>query len=108
MVLSVNAGEGIFSALRNLTSSTTSLYKTNDEISSGYKVGNARDDAATFSIAQQLRGGGLASVSHVHGLHHEPGDERVEIETVLRDDADHVTAEGDMVAGEWLMEKHLL
>ena len=56
MVLSVNAGEGVFSALRNLTSSTTSLYKTNDEISSGYKVGNARDDAATFSIAQQLRG----------------------------------------------------
>ena len=56
MVLSVNASEGIFSALRNLTSTTTSLYKTNDEISSGFKVAGPEDDAAIFSIAQSLRG----------------------------------------------------
>ncbi len=61
MVLSVNTSDGVFSALRNLTKSTSYLAKTNNELSSGFKVGSAKDDAATFSIAQQLRG-------EVHGL----------------------------------------
>lgn len=56
MVLSINTSSAIFSALRNLTSSTTSLNKTNNEISSGYKVGSSKDDAATFAIATKLRG----------------------------------------------------
>lgn len=56
MVLSVNTSDGVFSALRNLTQSTSYLVKTNEEVSSGLKVGSAKDDGATFSIAQQLRG----------------------------------------------------
>ena len=56
MVLSVNTSDGVFSALRNLTKSTSYLAKTNEELGSGLKVGSAKDDGATFSIAQHLRG----------------------------------------------------
>lgn len=56
MALSVNIGSGVFSALRNLTSTTTSLNKSTTELSTGFKVGSAKDDGATFSIATKLRG----------------------------------------------------
>ncbi len=66
MVLSVNASEGIFSALRNLTQSTSYLGKVDDGAASDFNVGSATDRGASFSISQLQNGEvlGLNSVKN--------------------------------------------
>lgn len=56
MAFSVNVNEPALLALRSLTNTNNELQTTQERISSGLKIGSARDNAAIFSIAQQLRG----------------------------------------------------
>lgn len=64
MAFSVNTNAGAFAALQNLNKTTASLNTVQTQINTGLKVGSAKDDAATFAIAQKLRGdvAGLNSV----------------------------------------------
>jgi flagellin len=64
MSFSINTNAGAMAALRTLTSTQTSLSKTQSRIESGFKVGSAKDDPSTFVIAQGMRGdiGGLKAV----------------------------------------------
>ncbi|MBL4836923.1 MAG: flagellin [Kordiimonadaceae bacterium] len=56
MAFSVNTNAGAFAALQNLNKTTASLNTIQTQINTGLKVGSAKDDAATFAIAQKLRG----------------------------------------------------
>ncbi len=56
MVNGVNNNAQSFNALQNLNATTKSLEETTDRISSGLKVSSAKDNAAVFSVAQNLRG----------------------------------------------------
>jgi flagellin len=56
MAFSVNVNEPALLALRALTNTNTDLQTTQERISTGLEIGSARDNAAIFSIAQQLRG----------------------------------------------------
>ena len=56
MVLSINTNSGALSALRNLTTTTNDLEITQLRVTTGFKVNGPRDDAATFAIANNLRG----------------------------------------------------
>lgn len=56
MAFSVNTNAGAFAALQNLNSTTSNLNKIQTQINTGLKVSSAKDDAATFAIAQTLRG----------------------------------------------------
>lgn len=64
MAFSVNTNAGAFIALQNLNKTTASLQKTQNAINTGLKVATARDNAAVFAIAQNLRSnvGGLNAV----------------------------------------------
>ncbi|MBL4788056.1 MAG: flagellin [Kordiimonadaceae bacterium] len=64
MAFSVNTNAGAFAALQNLNKTTALLNITQTQINTGLKVSSAKDDAATFAIAQTLRGdvAGLNSV----------------------------------------------
>ncbi len=64
MAFSVNTNAGAFAALQNLNKTTSALNTTQTQINTGLKVASAKDDAATFAIAQKLRGdvAGLNSV----------------------------------------------
>ena len=64
MAFSVNTNAGAFAALQNLNRTTDLLNTTQTQINTGLKVSSAKDDAATFAIAQTLRGdvAGLNSV----------------------------------------------
>jgi len=53
---SINTNVGALVALRNLSSTNSLLEKTQDRVSTGYKVIGPRDDASSFAIAQGLRG----------------------------------------------------
>ena len=66
MVLSVSASDGVFSALRNLTQSTSYLGKADDAVATGFKVAATKDDGASFSISQLQNGEvlGLNSVKN--------------------------------------------
>jgi len=55
MAFSVNTNAGAFAALQNLNKTTASLNETQTQINTGLKVASAKDDAATFAIAQKLR-----------------------------------------------------
>ncbi len=55
MSLSVNTNTGAMVALQNLTATSTSLTQTQQIISTGLKVGSAKDDGATYAIAQSQR-----------------------------------------------------
>ena len=55
-MLSVNTNAGALSALRNLEANHKWLETLQTRIATGYKVGSIKDDAATFSIAQRMRG----------------------------------------------------
>ncbi len=55
MAFSVNTNAGAFAALQNLNKTTASLNTTQTQINTGLKVSSAKDDAATFAIAQKLR-----------------------------------------------------
>ena len=65
MAFSVNTNAGALQALRNLNSTNATLGITQNRINTGLEVASARDGAATFGIAQNLRAdiAGLNSVS---------------------------------------------
>jgi flagellin len=52
---SVNTNVGAMIALQNLNSTSSQLQKTQQIISTGLKVGSAKDDGATYAIAQSQR-----------------------------------------------------
>jgi len=66
MAFSVNTNAGAFAALQNLNKTTAELSTTQTQINTGLKVASAKDDAATFSIAQKLRGD-VAGLNAVKG-----------------------------------------
>jgi flagellin len=61
MAFSINTNAGAFIALQNLNATNTGLAKTQNAINTGLKVSSAKDNAAVFAIAQNLR-------SNVSGL----------------------------------------
>ena len=65
MAFSVNTNAGAFAALQNLNKTASELTTTQNRINTGLRVSSAKDDAATFAIAQTLRGevAGLSAVS---------------------------------------------
>ncbi|MEX0297938.1 MAG: flagellin [Kordiimonas sp.] len=56
MAFSVNTNAGAFAALQNLNQTSSNLQTIQSRINTGEKVSSAKDDAATFAIAQTLRG----------------------------------------------------
>jgi flagellin len=52
---SVNTNVGAMIALANLAATQNELSRTQDRISTGYKIVGAKDDASNFAIAQGLR-----------------------------------------------------
>ena len=56
MVLSVNTNQGAFLALQNLTKTTKQLEITQLRVTTGLRVNGPKEDAATFAIANTLRG----------------------------------------------------
>ena len=52
---SINTNVGAMVALRNLSTTNSMLEKTQDRVSTGYKVIGPKDDASNFAIAQGLR-----------------------------------------------------
>jgi flagellin len=55
-MFSVNTNAGAFAALQNLNATGRSLEITQSRVNTGLKVASARDNAATYSIAQNMRG----------------------------------------------------
>ena len=55
-MLSVNTNTGAMVALQYLDQTNAALMKTQSAINSGLKVASAKDDGATFAIAQNMRG----------------------------------------------------
>ncbi len=66
MAFSVNTNAGAFAALQNLNKTTSQLNTIQTQINTGLKVASAKDDAATFAIAQTLRGD-VAGLNAVKG-----------------------------------------
>ena len=64
-MLSVNTNTGAMIALQYLDQTNASLMKTQNAINSGLKVASAKDDGATYAIAQNMRGdvAGYAAVT---------------------------------------------
>lgn len=65
MGMSVNTNVGAMVALQNLSSTQDTLRTTQNRIATGLAVAGAKDDSATYAIAQKLRGdiGGLKAVT---------------------------------------------
>ncbi|WP_417462825.1 flagellin [Kordiimonas sp.] len=55
-MFSVNTNAGAFAALQNLNTTSRSLEISQSRVNTGLKVSSARDDAAIYSIAQNMRG----------------------------------------------------
>ena len=55
MSFSINTNAASLTALQNLTSTATSLQKTQNEVSTGLRVSSATDNGATWAIAQNER-----------------------------------------------------
>ena len=55
MVLSINTNVASMVALQNLNRTTSLLEQTQLRVSTGLRVNNAKEDAASFSIAQRMR-----------------------------------------------------
>lgn len=64
-MLSVNTNSGALVALQYLNATQSALNQTQSAINSGMKVSSAKDDGATYAIAQNMRGNvaGYASVT---------------------------------------------
>jgi flagellin len=64
MGMSVNTNAGAMLALQNLNKSNSLLEKTQLHITTGLKVNGPKEDAATYAIAQRMRGeiAGMSSV----------------------------------------------
>jgi flagellin len=56
MTLSVNTNTNAQTALQYLSQTQAAMTKTQNAISTGYKVATAKDDGATYAIAQNMRG----------------------------------------------------
>ncbi|MGE3303800.1 MAG: flagellin [Hyphomonadaceae bacterium] len=56
MSVSVNTNYRAMVALQNLNSTNQELDQVQNRINSGFKVGSAKDNGATFAIAQSMRG----------------------------------------------------
>lgn len=56
MTLSVNTNTGAMTALQYLNKTQQQMATTQSAISTGYKVASAKDDGATYAIAQNMRG----------------------------------------------------
>ena len=56
MVMSVNTNSGAMVALQSLTATSHALEQTQLRVTTGLKVNGPKDDAATFAIAQNMRG----------------------------------------------------
>jgi flagellin len=56
MAFSVNTNRSAFIALQNLHQTNKDLQRVQTRINTGLKVSSAKDDAATYAIAQRLRG----------------------------------------------------
>ena len=65
MAFTVNTNVGAMAALQSLNETNKGLSTVQSRINTGLKVGSTKDDSASFTIAQTLRGdmGGLKSVS---------------------------------------------
>ena len=65
MCIRDSTNAGAFAALQNLNQTQSELRTTQTQINTGLRVSSAKDDAATFAIAQTLRGevSGLQAVS---------------------------------------------
>jgi len=65
MSFSVNTNVGAMAALQSLSATNRGLAVTQSRINTGLSVGSAKDDSASFAIAQTLRGdvGGLKAVA---------------------------------------------
>ncbi|WP_313536222.1 flagellin [Sphingomonas sp.] len=65
MAFSVNTNVGAMAALQSLTSTQKDLATTQNRINTGLSVSSTKDDSASYTIAQGLRGdlGGLKAVS---------------------------------------------
>jgi flagellin len=55
-MLSVNTNSGAMTALQYLNQTNAQLSQTENEVNTGMKVSSAKDDGATFAIAQEMRG----------------------------------------------------
>jgi flagellin len=55
-MISVNTNTGAMVALQYLNKTNSDLQTTQNQISSGLKVASAKDDGATYAIAQNMRG----------------------------------------------------
>jgi len=55
-MLSVNTNANAMTALQYLSKTQAEMSKTQTAISTGYKVASAKDDGATYAIAQNMRG----------------------------------------------------
>jgi len=55
-MLSVNTNIGAMTALQYLNQTQSKLQATQTAVSTGYKVSSAKDDGATYAIAQNMRG----------------------------------------------------
>ncbi len=55
-MLSVNTNQGAMTALQYLSGTQASMAQTQSAISTGMKVASAKDDGATYAIAQNMRG----------------------------------------------------
>ena len=64
MAMSINTNAGAMIALQSLSATTRSLETTQLRVTTGLKVNGPKDDAATFAIAQNMRGdiAGMAAV----------------------------------------------
>jgi flagellin len=62
--MSINTNSGAMAALQNLSKTSQSLETTQLRITTGLRVNGPKDDAATFAIAQNMRGdiAGMQSV----------------------------------------------
>ena len=65
MDFSVNTNTGAMSALQNLSATNRGLESTQSRINTGLRVSGTKDDSASYTIAQKLRGdvGGLSAVT---------------------------------------------
>ena len=68
MTLSVNTNNGAMTALQYLTKTQAEMTTTQTAISTGYKVASAKDDGATYAIAQNMRGNVAAYTSVTDSL----------------------------------------
>jgi flagellin len=65
MGFSVNTNTGAMAALQNLSATNRGLETTQSRINTGLRVSGTKDDSASYTIAQKLRGdvGGLSAVT---------------------------------------------